>query len=113
MKEIAFVAGAGEDLRAFPEAARQRAGYQLYRVQSGDEPTDWKPMTSIGPGCREIRVRDEASNAYRVVYVANVGDVVYVLHCFQKTTQRTAKSDVDLARARYRAVLATMERKAP
>jgi phage-related protein len=58
---------------------------------------------SIGPGCREIRVRDETSNAYRVFYVAAVADVVYVLHCcFQKKTRQTTKSDVDLGKQRYR-----------
>ena len=75
--------GADEDLRSFPAPVRQRAGYQLYLVQSGAEPADWKPMTTIGPGCREIRVWDD-SGAYRVFYVATIGDAIYVLHCFQK-----------------------------
>jgi phage-related protein len=109
MKEIAFVGTAADDLRAFPPTARQRAGYQLYLVQAGREPNDWKPMTSVGNGCREIRVRDEASNAYRVVYVATIGDAVYVLHCFQKKAQRTPKADLALAAARYKAVIAMIE----
>ncbi|MGH9011577.1 MAG: type II toxin-antitoxin system RelE/ParE family toxin [Acidimicrobiia bacterium] len=100
--------GADEELRSFPPSARQRAGYQLYLVQSGAEPTDWKPMTTIGPGCREIRVRDD-SGAYRVFYVATVGDAVYVLHCFQKKTQRTTKADLDVGKARYQAMRALIE----
>lgn len=98
-----FVGSSGDDLRSFPAVARQRAGYQLYLVQSGTEPTDWKPMPSVGVGCREIRVRAQ-SDAYRVVYVTTIGDAVYVLHAFQKKTQRTAKADVDLARQRYKQV---------
>ena len=73
VKGITFLGSSVDDLRAFPEVARQRAGFQLYLVQSGKEPPDWKPMTTIGPRCREIRVRD-ASGAYRVFYVATLGD---------------------------------------
>jgi len=104
VKDVAFVGGSGDDLRAFPAVARQRAGYQLYRVQAGREPTDWKPMPSIGPGCREIRVRVEGE-AYRVVYVVNIGDAVYVLHAFQKKTQRTSRADLDLAKQRYKQLI--------
>ena len=73
------------------------------RVQSGREPTDWKPMPSVGVGAKEIRVR-EASGAWRVIYVAKFEEAVYVLHAFQKKTQRTAKQDIDLAAERYRAL---------
>lgn len=86
-----FVGGSGNDLRSFPVDARQRVGYQLYLVQMGLDPFDWKPMASIGSGCREIRVRADGG-AYRVVYLATIGDAVYVLHCFQKKTQRAAKA---------------------
>lgn len=36
-----------------------------------------------------------------MIYVAKLEDAVYVLHCFQKKTQRTAKSDLELAGKRY------------
>lgn len=100
MKDVVFVERAGDDLRGFPLDARQRAGYQLYLVQMGLDPSDWKPMASIGPGCREIRVR-AAAGAYRVVYVVAIGEAVYVLHCFQKKARQTTKADIDLARQRY------------
>ncbi len=90
-----------DDLRAFPPPARQRAGYQLYLVQSGRDPSDWKPLASIGPGCREIRVRN-SRDAYRVFYVAAVSDAVYVLHCFGKKSQQTAKTEIDLGKQRYK-----------
>jgi phage-related protein len=101
VKDIVFVGGAGHDLRSFPAPARRRAGYQLYLVQAGADPADWKPMPSVGSGCREIRVRAEG-DAYRVVYVASIGDAVYVLHCFQKKTRQTPKADIDVAKERYR-----------
>lgn len=96
-----FVGGSGDDLRDFPEVARQRTGYQLFLIQRGLDPTDWKPMVSVGPGCREIRVRAEG-NAYRILYVTTIGNAVFVLHCFEKKTRQTSKSDIDLAKQRYR-----------
>ena len=77
-----------------------RAGYELFMVQVGREPADWKPMPSVGPGACEIRVRD-VSGAFRVVYVARFADAVYVLHAFQKKTPKTALRDLELARNRY------------
>jgi len=82
-----------EDLRAFPETTRREAGYQLDQIQHGREPDDWKPMNTVGRGVREIRIRD-AAGAFRVLYVAKFDDAVYVLHCFQKKTQKTSKADL-------------------
>lgn len=61
-------------------------------------------MNSVGQGVQEIPIRD-ASGAFRVLYVARFADTVYVLHCFQKKTEKTSKADVDLAARRYRDVL--------
>lgn len=101
MKDVEFRGTALSDLRSFPEPVRREAGYQIDRVQNGDDPSDWKPMKTIGPGVREIRVRDEAG-AFRVIYVAKFADTVYVLHCFQKKTQKTSKADLDMATKRFR-----------
>ena len=88
-------------MSAFPPSARFRAGHELFMVQVGREPSDWKPMSEVGAGACEIRVHDEAG-AFRVVYVAKFGDAIYVLHAFQKKTQKTAQGDLDLAERRYR-----------
>jgi phage-related protein len=45
-------------LRDFPQDARREAGHELYQVQKGLDPSDWKPMPTIGAGVREIRIRD-------------------------------------------------------
>jgi phage-related protein len=103
-KPIEFRGSALDDLRAFPRAARREAGYQLDQVQRGREPDRWKPMNTVGQGVREIRIRD-AAGAFRVLYVAKFEDAVYVLHCFQKKTQKTRKADLDLAGQRYRDLL--------
>jgi phage-related protein len=101
MKPVRFVGSTRDDLAAFPVAVRVRAGHELFMVQVGRDPENWKPMSSVGPGTREIRVRDP-SGAYRVIYVAKFADAVYVLHAFQKKTQKTARADLDLAMQRYR-----------
>lgn len=100
-KPVEFKGNSLDDLRAFPLPARREAGHQLDRVQNGHEPDDWKPMPTVGHGVKEIRIRD-AAGAFRVIYVAKFADAVYVLHCFQKKTEKTSKADVDLAASRYR-----------
>lgn len=102
VKDVVFVGNSGDELRGFPQVARQRAGYQLHLVQSGQNPSDWSPATTVGPGCAQIRV-DDSGEAYRVSYVASIGDTVYVLHCSQKEspqspTSQSATSDIDLGR---------------
>lgn len=79
----------------------REAGYQLDRVQNSLPPDDAKAMPSIGAGAVELRIWDEAGT-FRIVYVAKLADAVYVLHCFHKKTQQTAKRDVELARKRLK-----------
>ena len=103
MKPLVFLGDALEQLRAFPEFVRKEAGVQLHKLQLGLDPHDWKPMTTIGSGVREIRIRDD-SGAFRVIYITRIEDAVYVLHAFQKKSQQTAKRDLDLATARLRQI---------
>jgi len=103
MKGVTWLGSSKQDLMSFPATVRQAAGFQLHLVQHGDEPSDWKPMSSIGAGVREIRMRDE-TGAFRVIYVASISDTVYVLHAFQKKSQKTAKKDLELARERFRQI---------
>lgn len=104
MKRIFWQGSAKADLKLFPAAIMDNAGYQLFRVQCGLDPDDWKPMPSIGIGVKEIRLRD-ASGAYRVVYIATRPQGVYVLHCFQKKSQKTNSRDLQLAIQRLRSIL--------
>ena len=102
LKSLYFVGSALADLRAFPRAPRREAGYQLDRVQFGLKPSDWKPLTTVGSGVREIRIHHESQ--FRVIYVTKFDDAVYVLHAFQKKTQKTRKQDVEIARQRLKAI---------
>lgn len=100
MKLVRFIGGSRDELSAFPKSARIRAGHELFMVQVGRNPDDWKPMPTVGAGACEIRVRDEAG-AFRMIYVARFADAVYVLHAFQKKTRKTSRTDLELARRRY------------
>ncbi|MBK6656052.1 type II toxin-antitoxin system RelE/ParE family toxin [Zoogloea sp.] len=104
MKPISFRGNSLDDLRQFPLDARREAGYQIDRVQNGLEPSDWKPMNSVGQGVKEIRIRD-ADGAFRVIYLAKLADAVHVLHCFQKKSEKTTEANIELARKRFRALM--------
>lgn len=101
-KPLRFVASTRKALRAFPSEARRAAGFQLFRVQNGLEPSDWKPMKTVGVGVREIRLHHEGQ--YRVIYVANLHNAVYVLHAFQKKKQGTRIHDIEKAKQRLRTI---------
>jgi phage-related protein len=103
-KRIEWIGDSRDAIRGFPEVAKQRTGRELARVQEGLEPTDRKPMPSIGLGVSEIRVRED-SGAFRVIYVAKFAEAIYVLHAFQKKGRKTPKAEIELARKRYRAIL--------
>lgn len=90
------------DLKDFPAEARRASGFELWQVQSGLMPSDFKPMLNVGPGAYEIRIRVQGQ--WRVIYVARFAESIYVLHAFQKKTQKTRKEDIDLARRRYRQI---------
>lgn len=104
MKTVHFVGSSRDDLRELPDEARETAGHQLFKVQQGKEPDDWKPMPSVGGGVQEIRVWDE-NGSYRVLYVAKFEEAVYVLHVFEKRSQKTPTIDIQLAKSRYRELL--------
>jgi phage-related protein len=66
MKTLRFLGRSRQDLQEFPAMVRREAGFQLDHVQWGVNPDDWKPMKTIGPGVREIRIKDKAG-AFRVI----------------------------------------------
>ena len=109
IKPVQFRGSALADLRDFPATARREAGYQIDQIQHGGEPDDWKPMNTIGQGVREIRIRDE-TGAFRVIYIAQLADSIYILHCFQKKTQQTSRPDLELASKRYRELLKELKK---
>jgi phage-related protein len=103
-RPIEFRGSSLTDLSRFPRSARREAGYQLYQVQEGEEPDDWEPINTVGIGVREIRIRDR-EGGFRVIYVAKFEDAIYVLHCFQKKSQKTSARDIALATRRYKELI--------
>jgi phage-related protein len=102
-KPICWIGSSLEDLSDFPESARRKAGFQLRLIQGGEEPSDFKPMSIVGSGVEEIRIR--ADDAYRIFYVARFKEAVYVLHAFGKKTQKTSKLDIETGQRRYQQML--------
>jgi phage-related protein len=103
VKPITFIGDSLSAIRELSWVARREAGFQLDRVQRGLMPEDWKPLKIVGSGVNEIRVREE-TGAFRVIYVASFPEAVYVLHAFQKKTQKTAARDLELAARRFKAL---------
>lgn len=99
-KPIQWLGNSLDNVREFSEEGRYHTGRELRRVQSGEMPTDWKPMITIGPGVAEIRIHTE--NEYRVIYIAKFEEAIYVLHGFAKKSQQAPKRDLDLAAKRYK-----------
>jgi phage-related protein len=108
MKPIVWCGTSLGCVRDFPDEARREVGHQLNRVQHGREPADWKSMTTVGDGVRELRIH--AAGERRVLYVAKFADAVYVLHAFVKKTQRMPQRDLNLAATRYRALMGDLGR---
>lgn len=103
MKAIIWKGDTLTTIKEFPAAVRREVGYQLSNVQFGLPPSDWKPMLSIGKGVREIRIHYRGQ--YRVIYTASFKEGIYVFHAFQKKAQKTPKSDLELAKKRYKELL--------
>lgn len=105
MKRLAWLGASHSVVSSFPADARRAVGYELYRVQEGLEPADWKALPSLGPGVTEIRVH--ADNKYRVVYVAKFVEAIYVLHAFVKKTRRTPEHEAATVRRRLQELMQT------
>ena len=100
MKAVRFLGDSLKRIREFPADVKQDVGYQLDKLQRGQQPDDFKPMPVVGKGIEEIRIWD-VSGTYRVIYTARLVVAVYVLHAFQKKTQRTPKHEIHVAKARF------------
>lgn len=114
VRRVAFEWTTRDDIRDFPPAARRQAGHDLNLVANGEEPSDWKPMPSVGPGVREIIIEThehESELQHRVIYVTKFADAVYVLHAFPKKTRKTSQHDIDIAKRRL-SELNEMQRRA-
>ena len=104
---VAWEGDSREVLQAFPEDVRQNLGFQLWLLQQGERPSDYRPLPSIGSGVFELRDEDERA-WYRVVYLSRINDVLYVLHCFEKKSREMPRRDFETAKRRLKAVRARL-----
>lgn len=102
-KPLIWLGSSRQDVKAFPADAKRVAGFQLWRIQLGLPPNDWKPMTSVGPGVQEVRIR--TGREHRVFCIARLAEAVYVLHAFEKRSRKTPRQDLEIARNRLRWLL--------
>ncbi|WP_350012995.1 type II toxin-antitoxin system RelE/ParE family toxin [Pseudomonas asiatica] len=102
-KLVDFCGSSKKDISDFPLAVRDRVIYQLDLLKHGDDPSNFKPVKTVGPGVYEIKIRAK-EGAFRVFYVVNRAAVISVLHAFQKTTEKTEKRDIDLAKKRLKSL---------
>lgn len=108
-KPVTFLGDSLKVIRDFPLDVKHDAGYQLDKVQNGEQPDDFKPMPAVGAGVEEIRIRDD-EGIFRIIYTARIENAVYVLHAFKKKTQQTAKADIDLAKDRLKDLLTELRK---
>ncbi|MDD2814259.1 MAG: type II toxin-antitoxin system RelE/ParE family toxin [Thiotrichaceae bacterium] len=104
-KAIKWIGTSLEDIKKFPEPTKREVGFQLSKVQQGEDPDNWKPFYIVGAGVKEIRISED-NGTYRVMYVAKFEEAIYVLHAFQKKSQTTSKHDKDIVSTRYNAIIA-------
>jgi len=85
-------------IRDFPASVRANLGNDLQRLEEGLAPLDFGSMGKVLPGVYELRDQD-SQRWFRVFYVP-MGGMIFVLHCFTKTTNRTLQRDIEIGRAR-------------
>ncbi len=104
---VAWEGDSREVLSGFPQKVRQNFGFELWRLQQGERPINYRPLPSIGTGIFELRDQDERA-WYRLVYLSRVNGVIYVLHCFEKKSREMPARDFEKARQRLKAVKARL-----
>ena len=104
LKGISWLGDTLNELRSWPKSVTEDMGQELLSVQRGRDPSDWKPLPSIGAGVKEIRVAQNG-NQYRAIYIAKFPEAIYVLHAFEKKTQKMPTHDMEIAKKQYKALL--------
>jgi phage-related protein len=96
-KDLVFLGSTQRDITAFPVAVKRVMGFALRAAQRGTRHPDATLMAGFR-GARVTEISDDHDgNTFRTMYTVALGDVVYVLHAFQKkSTQGIATRQRDL-----------------
>ena len=108
-RKLVWLVDSLDRLTSFPSSVRQKLGFALYQAQIGQKHESAKMLRSFKERVWQARA-DDSDGTYRTVYVAQLGEAVYVLHAFEKKTQQTAKRDIDLGKSRFRVLVAERRR---
>jgi phage-related protein len=104
VRAISWIKPAYKEFQRFPEAAQDDAADALTKVAEGDMPTNAKPLPLLGSGVWELVIK-ERGDTFRVVYVLQLADDIWVVHAFQKKSKTgiaTPKHEIDLVRERIK-----------
>ena len=104
---VAWEGDSREVLQSFPEGVRQNLGFQLWQLQQGERPSDYRPLASIGAGVYELRDQDERA-WYRLIYLSRIKATIHVLHCFEKKSREMPRREFERARRRFKIVKARL-----
>jgi phage-related protein len=103
-RPVSWIKAALKEFEAFPEGARTICLGALTIAAEGSKSDIAKPMNGLGPGVLEIALAFRG-NAFRVVYVVQFAEEIWVVHAFQKkSTQgiKTPKREIDLIKERLK-----------
>ena len=104
MKKLSWLADSRSTVKSFPTGVQDDIGFALYVAQLAEMNAKAKPLHGLGGGVMEIAASDE-SGTYRAVYTVSIGDVIYVIHAFQKKSKAgiaTPQSEIELVRQRLK-----------
>lgn len=113
LRSITWLGDSRKQIRTMPDEVQDVIGWQLQEVQAGLTPNLAKPFKGVGSGVFEIRARFDG-DTFRAVYAVQIGEEIYILHCFQKKAKKgiaTPQKDVNLIKQRYKEALATEKEK--
>jgi phage-related protein len=114
MRELVWIGTSRDDLRAFPDDARDELGYALYWAQIGSKHWKAKPLRGFGgAGVLEV-IADAEGDTYRAIYTVTLPDAVYVLHAFQKKAKHgiaTPRYEIEMIRTRLKQAQALSARR--
>jgi phage-related protein len=104
LRPLLWVGSSKRDYRDFPAQVQDSFGFELFLVQTGQQPPSAKPLKGLGSGTIEL-IEDFDGDTYRAVYTVRFREAVYVLHSFKKKSKRgiaTPRRDIDLIKHRLR-----------
>jgi phage-related protein len=87
----------------FPDDVKVNLGYSLRLLQWGEEPIDYRSLSSVEKGLFELRDRDK-DGWYRVIYLSRTNDVIHVVHAFEKDSREIPENEKAVARQNLKAV---------